>query len=307
MIRQHRSVQYYRSCKDPKTGLRARMRELAQVRVRYGYRRLQVLLRREGWSLGKEQAYRIYGDESLQLRSKMPHRRKMVVGRRERYVPKRPNQAWSMDLVADQLVDGTRFRSLTIVDVFTREALDIAVGQRLRGEHVVDACNRLVACRGAPARILVDNGSEFAGKLFDLWAYHQKTQIDFSRPGKPTDNCFVETFNGSFRDECLNVHWFETIDEAREKIEAWRVDYNESRQLVWASCTPRIPVVPLVVTTSVESVSSMLKRYPMRSICTSAAATNCMATHNAAWPVASIIRLKTSGHSSNLLYARWVR
>ncbi len=222
-------MQYYRSRMDPKTALRARMRELAQVRIRYGYRRLHVLLRREGWSLGKDQAYRLYTEESLQLRSKRPRRRKMVVGRREKYIPKRPNQAWSMDFVADQLVDGTRFRALTIVDVFTREALDIAVGQRLRAENVVEVCNRLAAQRGAPVRIFVDNGSEFSGRVFDLWAYHHKAAIDFNRPGKPTDNCFVETFNGSLRDECLNVHWFETIDEAREKIEAWRVEYNESR------------------------------------------------------------------------------
>jgi len=205
------------------------MRELAQVRIRYGYRRLHVLLRREGWSLGKNQTYRLYTEESLQLRCKRPRHRKMVVARRERYVPKRANQAWSMDFVADQLVDGTRFRALTIVDVYTREALDIVVGQRLRAEHVVEACNRLVAKRGSPVRIFVDNGSEFSGRLFDLWAYHRKATIDFNRPGKPTDNCFVETFNGSLRDECLNVHWFETIDEARAKIEAWRVEYNESR------------------------------------------------------------------------------
>lgn len=229
IIQQHRSMQYYRSRMDPKAALRARMRELAQVRIRYGCRRLHVLLRREGWSLGKDQTYRLYTEESLQLRSKRPRRRKMVVGRREKYIPKRPNQAWSMDFVADQLVDGTRFRALTVVDVFTREALDIAVGQRLRAENVVDVCNRLVAQRGAPARIFVDNGSEFSGRAFDLWAYHHKAAIDFNRPGKPTDNRFVETFNGSLRDECLNVHWFETIDEAKAKIEAWRVDYNESR------------------------------------------------------------------------------
>jgi len=229
IVGQHRSVQYYRSRKDPKIALRARMRELAQVRIRYGYRRLHVLLRREGWSLGKDQTYRLYTEECLQLRSKRPRRRKMAVARRERYVPKRPNQAWSMDFVADQLVDGTRFRALTIVDVYTREALDIVVGQRLRAEHVVEACNRLAARRGSPVRIFVDNGSEFSGRLFDLWAYHRKASIDFNRPGKPTDNCFVETFNGSLRDECLNVHWFETIDEARAKIEAWRVEYNESR------------------------------------------------------------------------------
>ena len=205
------------------------MRELAQIRIRYGYRRLHILLRREGWDLGKDQAYRLYNAEALQLRSKRPRRRKMVVARRERYVPKRANQAWSMDFVADQLVDGTRIRILTIVDVFTREALAAEVGHRLRGEDVVRVCNQLVASRGAPVRIFVDNGSEFSGKLFDLWAYHNKVQIDFSRPGKPTDNCFIETFNGSLRDECLNVNWFETIDEARIKIESWRIDYDESR------------------------------------------------------------------------------
>ena len=209
---QHRSVHYYRSRRDPRTALRTRLRELAQVRIRYGYRRLQVLLRREGWSAGKNLIYRLYTEESLKLRSKRPRHRKMVVGRRERYEPKRPNQAWSMDFVADQLVNGTRFRALPIVDVFTREALDIVVAQRLRSEHVVEACNRLVASRGAPVRIFVDNGSEFSGRVFDLWAYHCGAAIDFNRPGKPTDNCFIET-----------------IDEAKAKIEAWRKEYNESR------------------------------------------------------------------------------
>ena len=128
---QHRSAEYYQSRKDPLTDLRLRMKELAQTRVRYGYRRLHVLLRREGWTLGKSLAYRLYTEEALQLRSKRPKRRKMAVARRERYVPKRPNQAWSMDFVSDQLTNGTRFRALTIVDVFTREALAIRVGQRL--------------------------------------------------------------------------------------------------------------------------------------------------------------------------------
>lgn len=229
IVRQYRSVQYYSSRKDPRIALRARMRELAQVRMRYGYRRLHVLLKREGWILGRELAYRLYSEESLQLRSKRPRRRKMAVARRERYVPKRANQAWSMDFVADQLADGRKLRALTVVDVFTREALCIRVGQRLRGEDVVDACNQLVAQRGAPARVFVDNGSEFSGRLMDLWAYHHGVQIDFSRPGKPTDNCFVETFNGSLRDECLNVHWFESLEDARVKIEAWRIDYNDTR------------------------------------------------------------------------------
>ncbi len=141
-----------------------------QVRIRYGYRRLHVLLRREGWHLDKNQAYRLYTEESLQLRSKLPRRRKMVVTRRERYVPKRPNQAWSMDFMAYQLINGTRIRPLTVVDVFTREAVCICIGHRLRADDVVDACNLLVATRGAPIRLFVDNGSEFSGRLMDLWA-----------------------------------------------------------------------------------------------------------------------------------------
>jgi putative transposase len=159
------------------------MRELAQVRMRYGYRRLHVLLQREGWVLGRELAYRLYTEESLQLRSKRPRRRKMAVARRERYVPKRVNQAWSMDFVADQLADGRKLRGLTVVDVFIREALCIRVGQRLRGEDVVEACNQLVAQRGAPVRVLVDNGSEFSGRLMDLWAYRSITwpRLDYLR------------------------------------------------------------------------------------------------------------------------------
>ena len=229
LIRQSRSTQRYHSIKDPRLALRARMREIACTRVRYGYRRILVLLRREGWQLGKNLVYRLYTEEGLQLRSKRPKRRKMAVTRRERFEPKRPNEAWAMDFVSDQLTNGQRFRALTIVDIFSREALAIEVGQRLGAEHVVNICNRLVAQRVAPKRVFVDNGAEFTGRLLDLWAYHHGVTIDFSRPGKPTDNCFVETFNGSLRDECLNVHWFESLDEAKAKIEAWRRDYNESR------------------------------------------------------------------------------
>jgi putative transposase len=229
LIKQSRSVQYYRSVKDPRQDLRARMRELAQTRVRYGYRRIHVLLKRDGWRVGKNQMYRLYSDEQLQLRSKLPKRRKMVVARRERPKARAANEVWSLDFVADQLANGTRFRALTVVDVFTREALAIEVGQRLAGEHVVAVLNRLVAQRRAPRYLFVDNGSEFSGRLLDLWAYHCSTRIDFSRPGKPTDNCYVETFNGSFRDECLNLHWFETMEDAKAIIEAWRRDYNETR------------------------------------------------------------------------------
>jgi putative transposase len=159
----------------------------------------------------------------------MPKRRKMLVSREARVKPTGANEVWGMDFVADQLSDGSKFRALTIVDVFSREALAIDVGQRLRGEHVVAALNRLVAKRQAPKYLFVGNGSEFSGRLPDLWAYNYKARIDFSRPGKPTDNSHVETFNGSFRDECLNLHWFGTLEEAKVIIEAWRQDYNESR------------------------------------------------------------------------------
>lgn len=229
LMKQTRNVQYYQSVKDPKLALRSRMKEIAQTRVRYGYRRVHVLLKREGWQLGQGQTYRLYSEEQLQLRSKLPKRRKMVVTRQAKIKPTQPNEAWSMDFVADQLANGMKFRTLTIVDVFTKEALAIEVGQRLRSEHVVATLNRLAAQRQAPQYLFVDNGSEFSGQLLDLWAYHHNARIDFSRPGKPTDNCHIETFNGSFRDECLNLHWFETLEEAKAIIEAWRKDYNESR------------------------------------------------------------------------------
>lgn len=240
LLRHPRSTHRYRSVKDPQLALRQRLREIAQVRVRYGYRRIHVLLRREGWKHGRGKTYRLYTQERLQLRSKLPKRRKMVVQRNQRMRPAAPDDAWTMDFVADQLANGTRFRALTVVDVFTREALAIEVGQRLKGEDVVATLDRILSTRGKPKFLFVDNGSEFSGRMLDLWAYHHKVRIDFSRPGKPTDNCYVETFNGSLRDECLNVHWFESLDQARQIIEAWRHDYNESRpHMALADTAPR--------------------------------------------------------------------
>lgn len=229
LIKQAPSTQYRKSTKDPKLGLRQRLRELAQVRLRWGYRRLHVLLKREGFQVGKNQTYRWYALEQLQLRSYRQKRHKMAVGRQARMQPRRLNDAWSMDFVADQLADGTKIRLLTIIDIYSREALAIVAGQRLRGEHVVAALDRILAQRPAPKCLFVDNGSEFTGQMLDLWAYHHQAKIDFSRPGKPTDNCFIETFNGSLRDECLNVHWFASLAEVQAVVEAWRVDYNETR------------------------------------------------------------------------------
>ena len=185
--------------------------------------------KRDSWAIGRNLIYRPYPEDGQALRSKRPRRRKMVVHRVAHRDPKHLNEACSLDFIHDQLSNAQKFRALTVVDVFSREALAIEVGQRLRGEHVVEVLNSLVRQRGAPKYLFADNGAEFTGHLVDLWAYHHGVRIDFSRPGKPTDNAFIETFNGSLRDECLNVHWFETINDARNLIEAWRIDYNESR------------------------------------------------------------------------------
>jgi putative transposase len=229
LTRQHRSTQRKPSIRDPRLEIRQRMHEIAATRIRFGYRRVHIMLRRDGWTVGKNLVWRLYREEGLALRAKRPRRRKMVVHREARCQPNRPNEAWSLDFVHDQLSNGQKFRALTVVDVFSRESLAIEVGQQLRGEHVVEVLNRLVRQRGAPRYLFADNGAEFTGHLVDLWAYHHGTRIDFSRPGRPTDNAFIETFNGSLRDECLNLHWFATMAEAKAVIEAWRQDYNESR------------------------------------------------------------------------------
>jgi putative transposase len=229
LTHQHRSTQRKPSVRNPQLEIRQRMHEIVRTRIRFGYRRIHFLLKRDGWAAGRNLVYRLYREEGLTLRSKRPRRRKMVVHREARCHPKRLNEAWSLDFIHDLLSNAQKFRALTVVDVFSREALAIEVGQRLRGEHVVEVLNSLVRQRGALKYLFADNGAEFTGHLVDLWAYHYGVRIDFPRPGKPTDNAFIETFNGSLRDECLNVHWFETINDARHLIEAWRIDYNESR------------------------------------------------------------------------------
>ncbi len=206
-----------------------RIWEIAQTRVRYGYRMIRVLLNREGWQVGKDLVYRLYKEEGLGLRKRPAGRRRAVVHRQERFKPTGPNQVWEMDFVSDQLSDGRRFRSLTVVDIFTREALAIESGQSLRGEDVVRVLNRLQQQRGTPKVLFCDNGAEFTGQMMDLWAYRNGVKIDFSRPGKPTDNAFCESFNGTLRSECLDTNWFQSLAEAKLLIEAWRQEYNVSR------------------------------------------------------------------------------
>ncbi|WP_370468280.1 IS3 family transposase [Parvularcula maris] len=229
ITQQHRSTQRKPLTSDPLTELRQKMHEIVATRVRYGYRRVHIMLRREGFDVGRNRVYRVYREEGLVLKTKRPRRRKMATHREARCQPTAPNEAWSLDFVHDQLASGPKIRLLTVIDIFTRECLAIEVGHRLRGENVAEVLNRLVRFRGAPKALFADNGAEFTGQIVDLWAYHHKVRMDFSRPATPTDNAHIESFNGSLRDECLNVHWFETLSEAKRTIEAWRTDYNESR------------------------------------------------------------------------------
>ena len=197
--------------------------------MRYGYRRIHTLLQREGWGINHKRVYRLYCLEGLQMRQKPPRRRVSAKLRDDRIDAIRPNQCWSMDFMADELFDGRRLRLLTIVDNFSRVSPFIGVGFSYKGYDVVSALNLALAQYGVPECIRVDNGPEFISKEVDLWAYAQGVVLDFSRPGKPTDNAFIEPFNSRFRQECLNENWFLNLEDAKEKVEAWRGHYNEQR------------------------------------------------------------------------------
>nr|WP_116544951.1 IS3 family transposase [Pontibacter virosus] len=227
VVRFHRSGWYYRSKARDSSVIRKRMQEIAQVRIRYGFWRIFILLRREGWKDNHMRVHRLYKEEGLNLRSKRPRRNKAAAHRLERPELSTSHECWSMDFVADQLFDGRKLRCLTIVDNYSRQCPGIQVGQSLKGEDVVAALEKIKQeYNVVPKRIQVDNGSEFISKALDKWAYENKVTLDFSRPGKPTDNAFIESFNGSFRDECLNVNWFLSLEDAQERIETWRQEYN---------------------------------------------------------------------------------
>ena len=238
VLRISRSVYGYRSRARDARPLVQRIKEIAATRVHYGYRRVHVLLRREGWRDNCKRVYRLYRLEGLSLRHCRPRRNKSARLRQPKHLVTAINEIWSMDFVADALFDGRRLRALTIIDNYTCESLAIEVGQSLKGDDVATALTRIVALRGKPRTIKVDNGSEFISKVMDHWAYEHGVELDFSRPGKPTDNAKVESFNGRFREECLNAHWFLSLEDAKRKIEAWRQYYNEARPhstLAWAT------------------------------------------------------------------------
>ena len=235
--------------------IRKRINEIAQVRVRYGYQRIYILLRRDGWRDNHKRVYRVYCEEGLNLRSKRPRRNRAAAHRLERpqlssIHPGGEPQCWNGPPSRHGLCGrpalrrppwrGRKIRALTVLDNYSCQCVAIHVGQSLKGDDVVAVIEGLkVVYLNVPARTQVDNGSEFISKALDLWAYDNGVTLDFSRPGKPTMRRPLKTrlltgsparsFNGSFRDECLNAHWFLSLEDAREKIEAWREEYNSFR------------------------------------------------------------------------------
>jgi putative transposase len=227
----HRKTYRYRSRAKDQTALRMRLRELASVRVRYGYRRLHVLLRREGWHVNHQRIYRLYRLyrlEGLCVRATVRKKRASAL-RPLLPVAQAPNEQWSMDFMRDSLANGQHFRLLTIVDNMSRESPAIEVDRSLTGQRVVAVLERAAARSGLPKILQVDNGPEFTSQALDAWAHRHGVKLAFSRPGTPTDNPFIEAFNGRVRQECLDLQWFYSLEEARNCLEEWRVDYNTIR------------------------------------------------------------------------------
>jgi putative transposase len=218
----------YEHHRERHEALRARLRELAGSRVRYGYRRLTILLQREGWAVNAKRIYRLYAEEGLKVRTRTRKER----AQRQR-LPQgqavRRNHKWSMDFVAQRLADGRWIRVLTVVDQYTRECLTLLADVALSGEKVATALDQVVALRGTPQSITVDNGTEFASKAMDHWAYKNGVHLDFIRPGRPVENGYIESFNGKLRDECLNVEVFFSLADARRKLALWLYDFNHCR------------------------------------------------------------------------------
>ena len=224
------TFRYIVSSRDDRA-IRARIKEIAATRVRYGQERVFKLLRREGWPDNHKRVRRIYREEELNLRLKRPKKAKAAQSRMTRPELTGLHECWAMDFVHDQLFDGKKIRALTVVDIFSRFCLTINVQKSFTSGSVAQIMETLKNQYGIkPKAIRLDNGPEFIGKELDNWAYFNNVTLDFSRKGKPTDNAFCESFNGTFRDECLNTAWFLSIEDAVNKIEAWRVDYNTFRQ-----------------------------------------------------------------------------
>lgn len=225
----------YQSIRPDDTALRERMRTIARERRRFGYRRLHVMLKREGLAVNHKKLFRLYREEKLSVRRR-GGRKRAIGTRAPMLVPLRPNERWSLDFVSDQFTDGRRFRVLAIVDDCTRENLALVADTSLSGVRVVRELDRLIAERGRPKMIVSDNGSEFTSNAILAWADQARVEWHYIAPGKPMQNGFIESFNGRLRDELLNETLFSSLSHARAVLAIWRADYNGSRphsQLGW--------------------------------------------------------------------------
>jgi putative transposase len=224
-----RSTQRYQSGKAERDGeLRERLRDLAAKRMRFGYRRLTAMLVRAGVEVNHKRVYRLYREEGLAMRIRQ-RRRIRWKGAATSPAAEKPNQRWSIDFVSDCVSTGKVIRLLTMVDDCTRECPAIEVDTSLGGLRVRRALDRVMAERGLPEAIVLDNGPEFRGRALAAWSEEHGVRLEFIQPGKPVQNAYVESFNGRLRDECLNANWFTSLRDARRKIEAWRRDYNQER------------------------------------------------------------------------------
>lgn len=220
-----RSVLHYETKPDVENAaLTARLVELAHERRRFGYRRLHALVEREGIHANHKRVHRLYREAGLAVR-----RRRRRHGVMQLSLPSAPNEVWSIDFVMDALSNGRRLKCLTIVDDFTKESVDIIVDHSISGLYVARALDRAARFRGYPKAVRTDQGPEFTSRALDQWAYAKGVALKLIQPGKPTQNAYIESFNGKFRDEFLNEHWFTTLAQARVLIAAWRQDYNETR------------------------------------------------------------------------------
>jgi putative transposase len=234
-----RSTVRYQSRRSDDKDLRDAMKAVAKERRRFGYRRLHVMVERQGWQVNHKKFRRIYREEKLQVRRRGGRKRALGT-RRPMVVPDGPNQRWSLDFVSDALTDGRRFRILAVVDDHTRENLALVADTSLSGLRVTRELDRIISERGMPGTIVSDNGTEFTSMAILRWV--QDTGIDwhYIAPGKPTQNAFIESFNGKLRDECLNETLFSSLVEAREALEAWQEDYNTQRpHSALGNLTPR--------------------------------------------------------------------
>ena len=220
---------YCKSQARDQSALRSRIREIAHARPRFGYLRIHVMLRREGWPVNKKRVYRWYRLEGLQIRMRVRRRKHMCLHRGPVPQAQRTHERWSADFVHDQLFDGRPFRVLTVVDQFSRQTPLLEPRGSFCGRDVVAALDRAIKRAGTPISITVDHGPEFEGQVLDAWAYQANVHLSFIRPGKPNENAYIESFNGKFRDECLNMEAFSSLREARVIIETWRREYNEVR------------------------------------------------------------------------------